>query len=208
MSKSTKTAIILAAILGPIVTAGTVAMHWKDVLTLPAAETQSAEPGKQKPTFKPAPREWSFMTTEIEDVAKDLREERAALEAKRIDLEATSKRIAAEKEELKRVRTELEQLRSEITASVPVLQSTEATNIKNLSKVYATMKPAQAVAILTAMDDLSIVKLLATMKADAVSQIFAEMAHTVGPDGPLAPRVAKLSEQLRLLKKETIAANP
>jgi flagellar motility protein MotE (MotC chaperone) len=182
-------------------------MHWKDVLTLPAP-AESKEPGKEKPTFKPAPREWSFMSTEIEDVAKDLREERAALEAKRQDLEATSRRIAAEKDELKRVRTELEQLRNEITASVPVLQSTETANIKNLSKVYATMKPTQAVSILTAMDDISIVKLLATMKADAVSQIFAEMAHTAGPDGPLAPRVAKLSEQLRLLKKETVAANP
>jgi flagellar motility protein MotE (MotC chaperone) len=200
-------AIIVAAVLGPIVTAGTVAMHWKDILTLPApAESESKEPGK--PVIKPSPKEWSFMSTEIEDVAKDLREERAALEMKRQDLEATSKRIAAEKEELKRVRTELEQLRSEITASVPVLQSTEAANIKNLSKVYATMKPTQAVAILESMDDISVVKLLATMKADAVSQIFAEMAHTAGPDGPLAPRVAKLSEQLRLLKKETVAANP
>lgn len=206
MNKTTRNAILLAAVMGPLTSGAWIAMHWRDILDVPEIVEQG--PGKP-PIAKPRAKEWNFQSEEIEKLAKDLRDERTALDVRSKDLDATEKRIAAEKEELLRLRGDLEQMRDEITKSVPVLQTSEAANVKSLAKVYAAMKPSEAVAVLSGLDDGSIVKMLGTMKADVVGQLFAEMARTTGPDGPMAPRASKLSEQLRLLQKEAPApANP
>jgi flagellar motility protein MotE (MotC chaperone) len=199
VNKSTRTAILLAAVLGPLTSGAWIAMHWREILDVP--EIVEAGPGKPA-IAKPKAREWSFQSDEIEKLAKDLRDERTELETRRKDLDATEKRIAAEKEELTRLKGEIEQMRDDIGRSVPVLQTSETANVKSLAKVYAAMKPAEAVAVLAGLEDSSIVKMLGTMKADQVGNLFAEMARTTGPDGPMAPRAAKLSEQLRLLQKE------
>jgi Mg/Co/Ni transporter MgtE len=88
------------------------------------------------------------------------------------------------------------------------MQASEKTNVRNLSRTYSNMKPTQAVAIISEMTDANIVKILALMKPDIQARILAEMAKT--PDGSvaggsgnatLAPRAAKLSDQLRLFKQ-------
>ena len=58
------------------------------------------------------------------------------------------------------------------------------------------------------MDDIMVVKILATMKPDVVAPIFEEMSKTTGPDGPLAKRAATLSDRLRLLKSLKTASTP
>lgn len=198
MSKATKAAVVLATLLGPAVTGGYLVYRWDDIVHPATVE----EAGPAKTQITPKARAWDYVTQEIDNVARDLREERAELNQRAKDLEAVSKRIAAEREELTRVRAEIEGLRGQITEAVPVLQTTETQNLKSLAKIYATMKPAQAVTILMGMDENSVVKLLSIMKPDAVSQILAEMGSSVGPAGPLAPKAALFSEKLRLLKKE------
>ena len=104
-------------------------------------------------------------------------------------------------------------MRTELTDKTTEMQASEKTNVRNLSRTYSNMKPEQAVAIISEMTDANIVKILSLMKPDIQARILAEMAKTVDTSaagGPatagsviatLAPRAAKLSDQLRLLKQ-------
>jgi len=205
--------ILLAVILGTATAAGVLLLKWPSVTTLPP------EPPATRTKIKSQSRDWDFYTAEIDNLIQELQKERTGYEVKTKDLGAVEMRIAAEKQELLRLREELLRLRGEIekmrdnlTTQTTELLSTEKSNIRNLARSYAIMKPAEAVAILSEMSDANIVKLLATMKADIVAKILGEMAKTKDPTAPadskttLANRAATISDQLRLFKSETTQA--
>jgi len=205
--------ILLAVILGTATAAGVLLLKWPSVTTLPP------EPPATRTKIKSQSRDWDFYTAEIDNLLQELQKQRTTYEVKTKDLGAVEMRIAAEKQELLRLREELLRLRGEIekmrdnlTTQTTELLSTEKSNIRNLARSYAIMKPAEAVAILSEMSDANIVKLLATMKADIVAKILGEMAKTKDPAAPadskttLANRAATISDQLRLFKNETTQA--
>jgi flagellar motility protein MotE (MotC chaperone) len=205
--------ILLAVILGTATAAGVLLLKWPSVTTLPP------EPPATRTKIKSQSKDWDFYTAEIDNLIQELQKERTGYEVKTKDLGAVEMRIAAEKQELLRLREELLRLRGEIekmrdnlTTQTTELLSTEKSNIRNLARSYAIMKPAEAVAILSEMSDANIVKLLATMKADIVAKILGEMAKTKDPSAPadskttLANRAATISDQLRLFKNETTQA--
>jgi flagellar motility protein MotE (MotC chaperone) len=205
--------ILLAVILGTATAAGVLLVKWPSVTTLPP------EPPATRTKIKSQSKDWDFYTAEIDNLIQELQKERTGYEVKTKDLGAVEMRIAAEKQELLRLREELVGLRSEIekmrddlTTQTTELLSTEKSNIRNLARSYAIMKPAEAVAILSQMSDANIVKLLATMKADIVAKILGEMAKTKDPAAPadskttLASRAATISDQLRLFKNDTTQA--
>jgi flagellar motility protein MotE (MotC chaperone) len=205
--------ILLAVILGTATAAGVLLLKWPSVTTLPP------EPPAMRTKIKSQSKDWDFYTAEIDNLIQELQKQRIGYEVKTKDLGAVEMRIAAEKQELLRLREELVGLRSEIekmrddlTTQTTELLSTEKSNIRNLARSYAIMKPAEAVAILSQMSDASIVKLLATMKADIVAKILGEMAKTKDPSAPadskttLANRAATISDQLRLFKNDTAQA--
>lgn len=205
--------ILLAVILGTATAAGVLLLKWPSVTTLPA------EPPATRTKIKSQSKDWDFYTAEIDNLIQELQKERTGYEVKTKDLGAVEMRIAAEKQELLRLREDLLRLRGEIekmrdnlTTQTTELLSTEKSNIRNLARSYAIMKPAEAVAILSEMSDANIVKLLATMKADIVAKILGEMAKTKDPAAPadskttLANRAATISDQLRLFKNDTAQA--
>ena len=205
--------ILLAVILGTATAAGVLLLKWPSVTTLPP------EPPATRTKIKSQSKDWDFYTAEIDNLIQELQKERTGYEVKTKDLGAVEMRIAAEKQELLRLREELLRLRGEIekmrdnlTTQTTELLSTEKSNIRNLARSYAIMKPAEAVAILSEMSDANIVKLLATMKADIVAKILGEMAKTKDPAAPadskttLANRAATISDQLRLFKSENTQA--
>ena len=198
--------ILLAVILGTATAAGVLLLKWPSVTTLPP------EPPATRTKIKSQSRDWDFYTAEIDNLIQELQKERTGYEVKTKDLGAVEMRIAAEKEELLRLRGEIEKMRDNLTTQTTELLSTEKSNIRNLARSYAIMKPAEAVAILSEMSDANIVKLLATMKADIVAKILGEMAKTKDPAAPadskttLANRAATISDQLRLFKNETTQA--
>jgi flagellar motility protein MotE (MotC chaperone) len=150
-----------------------------------------------------APRDWVFWTEEINKLSTDLKEEREALDVRQKQLDDFEKRLAGAREELSKVRAELDSMRREVTDNIPKIEASEKVNIKNLAKTYTAMKPADAVAVMRELDDQSVVKILASMKADVVGTIFQEMAKAKDADGTLAARAARISEQLRLVQNET-----
>jgi flagellar motility protein MotE (MotC chaperone) len=205
--------ILLAVILGTATAAGVLLLKWPSVTTLPP------EPPATRTKIKSQSKDWDFYTAEIDNLIQELQKQRTGYEVKTKDLGAVEMRIAAEKQELLRLREELlrlrgeiEKMRDDLTSQTTELVSTEKSNIRNLARSYAIMKPAEAVAILSEMSDANIVKLLATMKADIVAKILGEMAKTKDPTAPadsrttLANRAATISDQLRLFKNDTAQA--
>ena len=205
--------ILLAVILGTATAAGVLLLKWPSVTTLPP------EPPATRTKIKSQSKDWDFYTAEIDNLLQELQKQRTTYEVKTKDLGAVEMRIAAEKQELLRLRDELlrlrgeiEKMRDDLTTQTTELLSTEKSNIRNLARSYAIMKPAEAVAILSEMSDANIVKLLATMKADIVAKILGEMAKTKDPAAPadskttLANRAATISDQLRLFKNDTTQA--
>ena len=192
---------LLGIVLGIGTTAGVIIMN-ADALT-------SSEPVKQatkQPMPANAPRDWIFWTEEITKLSADLKQEREALDERQKGLEEFEKRLVGEREELRKVRAELDVMRREVTDNIPKIEASEKVNIKNLAKTYSAMKPADAVAVLRELDDPSIVKIFASMKADVVGTLFQEMAKAKDADGTLAVRAARISEHLRLVQNETKTA--
>ena len=143
---------------------------------------------------------WDFWTIEIENLASELKEERARLKKQAELLDQRSARLGAEEQEFAKLRAEIETLRKQITDRVIEISADEAKIIRSLAATYATLTPRAAVAILREMDDGTAVKILSLMKADAAGPIFEEMSRGETGDTPLARRAAQLSEKLRLMK--------
>ncbi|MEA3212874.1 MAG: hypothetical protein QOE70_5931 [Chthoniobacter sp.] len=196
MLKSTWFLALLGIFLGIGTTVGVILMN-KDALVGGGAKKEAKPPSPAN-----APRDWVFWTDEINHLASNLKEEREALDDREKELVQFEKRLVGEREELRKVRTELDGMRREVTDNIPKIEASEKQNVKNLAKTYAAMKPKDAVAVMRELDDSSIVKILASMKADVVGTIFQEMAKAIDSDGTLAMRAARISEQLRLVRNE------
>ncbi|MEI8284778.1 MAG: hypothetical protein WCG52_07280 [bacterium] len=194
--------IIAAVILGIATSAGV--LMWRlPSITASSTPVESHTPSTIKTKITSQSKDWDFYTTEIDNLVNELKTERENYQKKAKDFAAVELRIATEKKELVRIREEIEKMRSELTEKTTEMQASEKTNVRNLSRTYSNMKPTQAVAIISEMSDANIVKILALMKPDIQAKILAEMAKTSDGSGnaTLAPRAAKLSDQLRLLKQ-------
>ncbi len=201
MLKSNWFLALLGIVLGIGTTVGVILLNKDELSAAPARH----EPKPPSPAN--APRDWVFWTDEINKLAANLKEEREALDVREKEVEEFEKRVAGEREELRKVRAELENMRREVVDNIPKIEASERQNIKNLAKTYAAMKPQDAVAVLRELDDPSIVKILASMKADVIGTIFQEMAKAKDTDGTLAVRAARISEQLRLVQSEPKTAS-
>ena len=142
---------------------------------------------------------WDFWTIQMENLASELKEEKARLNKRSEDMDRDKARLDAERQELDRVRTDIQAMRQEIDRVI-MIKADESKNLKTLAQTYTALTPAGAVAIIRELDDVTAVKILSLMKPDAVGSIFETMATTASPDGTLARRAAALSEKLRLIK--------
>ncbi|SCY80618.1 MotE family protein [Desulfoluna spongiiphila] len=135
------------------------------------------------------------------------------LEAKRIALEARAEAIRLEEKKLKELKTELEAtretletLRRQIETSLSRLEAKEKTvneaqrleeekKIKQLVKLYSSMKPKQAAAIVNSMDIVIAERLFMNLKGDVAGKILAYVEKE---------KAARISERLA----ETLADLP
>ena len=143
---------------------------------------------------------WDFWTIQMENLASELKEEKARLHKRSDDMDRDKARLDAERKELDRLRTDIQAMRQEIDDRVIMIKADESKNLKTLAQTYTDLTPAGAVAIIRELDDATAVKILSLMKPDAVGSIFEAMTTTASPDGTLSRRAAALSEKLRLIK--------
>lgn len=158
-----------------------------------AARTKTVEADKPE-----AP--WGFWTIEIENLASELKDQKATMAKREEALRQREDRLNAERQELAKQRQELEALRADIVKNLVVIQADEVRNLKSLVATYASLSPKATLTIFKEMDDTLVVKLLALMKTDVVSPLFEEMSKQAMTDPAMAKRAAQLSEKLRLYK--------
>jgi len=145
-------------------------------------------------------KHWDFWTTEIENLANDLKEERALLKQRSEQLDQREARMQLEVQELEKTRRQIESMRTAIDQRLAEVTAGEAANLKKLAQTYSVLTPKAAVTIFREMDDTMVVKLLALMKPEVVGAIFEEISKQSAADPALAKRAARLSERLRLIK--------
>jgi flagellar motility protein MotE (MotC chaperone) len=149
---------------------------------------------------KRPPKPWDFWTPEVENLAKELVEQKASFATREADLAAREKRILSDSKELEVIRQQIEALRAEIASRITEVQAQELKNIKTLSTTYSKVAPAAAVAIFNEMDAASVTKILSMMKVDLTSAILQEMGRSPGPDNVNAKRAADISQRLRMMQ--------
>jgi hypothetical protein len=150
---------------------------------------------------------WDFWTIDIENLANELKEEKAVVKKREEELNLRDTRIQTEQAELLKQRKELESLRADITSKMTEIQIDELKNLKALAATYSTLTPKACLAIFKEMEDTTVVKLLSIMKPEVVGPLFEEMGRQADTDPALAKRAAALSEKLRLIKAAKTAVN-
>jgi len=171
------------------------------IIAAKAARTKSVEPSKPE-----AP--WGFWTMEIENLASELKEQKAVMKKREDEIAQRDERLNAERLELTKQRQQLEALRIEISNRIVTIQADELRNLKSLVATYSNLTPKATLTIFKEMDDTMVVKLLSQMKTDVVSPLFEEMSKQGVSDPSISRRVAALSEKLRLLKSAQNAPTP
>ncbi len=205
--------IIIAIILGIATSAGVLFWRW------PSIGATAEEPSHAKATtlFKTkaeaGSKNWDFYTGEVENLMKELQEQKATYEKKTKDLGQVEERIGTEKKELLRIQDEIKKMRDEFNSHTAQVQGSEKSNLRTLAGTYSNMKPIDAAAILAQTTETDAAKILSVMKKDAAGKILGEMARMKDPnaeggakDASLAPRAAKITEQIRLLNPEQATA--
>ena len=156
---------------------------------------------------KRPPKPWDFWTPEVENLAKELSEQKAGFATREADLATREKRLDAEAKELDQIRLQIETLRGEIGARITEVQAQELKNLKTLATTYSKVAPSAAVAIFNEMDPASVTKILSLMKVEINSAILQEMGRVPGPDNVNAKRAADISQRLRLVQPAKQPAN-
>jgi flagellar motility protein MotE (MotC chaperone) len=193
---------ILAVVVGLFTGTGTgVYWFWRSAepILAQAAAAQEAE----KPPEPARQKGWDFWTIDIENLATELRGERAKLKAEAEHVAQRSAQIATEQQQLNTLRTQIENLQKEISNKVIQIRTDEKKNIRNLAMTYSNLSPRAAIALIRELDDITVVKILSQMKPDVVGPIFEEMSRITSPEDNLARRAAILSEKLRLMQSES-----
>lgn len=187
---------IVVVLLGLLLGVGTsTGVVWTTAKPL-VRQLASSLASESKPA-RPEPP-WDFWTIEVESLARELKEQKAALKTREEGFAARETRLQAEQRELEKTRKQVEALRDEIASKMIEVQADEAKNLKTLAATYRNLSPKTAVAILREMDEMTVVKILSLMKTDELSALFEEMGKSADP--ALIKRAAQLSERIRLIK--------
>lgn len=138
---------------------------------------------------------WEFQNPELDELVRELRQERDALRKRQQDLAALAERLGVERQEIGVVTQRVASLQADTERALGKVQDQEIANFRRLAKVYTSMSPEGAARVLAEFQDDAIVKLLALMKEAEVAPILENMART---SPAAARRVAQLTDRLRL----------
>lgn len=160
------------------------------------APPHAAVNGTNRPPANVRGPSWEFFNPDLEDMVKELKERKEALDAREKELNVYAARLKSEKEELSQVTRQVEEMRKSVDDSVVRIREDEQGNLKRLAKNYSQMDAAAAASVMNALDDLTLVKVLLFMKEAESAPILTQLAQRGGDAG--AKRIALVSERLRL----------
>ncbi len=140
---------------------------------------------------------WDFTNPEVDQLVKELRQERAAMAERAKQLDELSERLKVEQAELQNATQAVHQLQRDFDLSIVRVKEDETVNLKRLAKVYSAMEPDGATLILKELDEITVVKVLSFMKEDQIAALLTSLARSGGEE---SKRVAAISERLRLIQ--------
>ena len=149
---------------------------------------------------------WKFRNPEFEQWVQDLRQEKAALELRKVQLTEWEKRLQAEHQEISSVTQKVAQLQAEFEKNVVRLKDQEIKNLKRQAKTVSEMSPDAAAKMLDQMTDDDLVRLFSAMKNEQVTLLL----ETLSKQGKAQTRrAAAITERMRhLLPGESSAVTP
>jgi flagellar motility protein MotE (MotC chaperone) len=193
---------MLASLLGALLYLGTTFWELRNLKPAQAATPTPTPAGKKaKPTAHKAAAPtvpklmWDPQNPEVEQLVKELREQKEALATKESGLNELASRLQVERQEIDRVIQEVQRMQTDFEKSLTKVKGDEVGNLKRLGKMYSTMSPDGAAKIIRELDDDSVVKILLPMKEAESAAILEAMAKQGAPE---AKRAAGLSERLRV----------
>lgn len=137
---------------------------------------------------------WQRHNPEVDQLLKEVQTERDYLNKKAAELRELETRLAAERAEINAITQRVAQLQMEFDQTIVRVKEEEAPNLKKLARLYSTMSPEGASAILRELDDMVVVKVMSFMKEDQSAPLLEAMAM----DGETqAKRAATIAEALR-----------
>lgn len=137
---------------------------------------------------------WERHDPEVDQLLKEIKDEKAALEKRSAELRELETRLAAERAEINQITQRVAQLQFDFDQNLVRVKEEEIPNLKKLAKMYTAMSPEGASAIMRELDDLVVVKVMSFMKEDQSAPLLDAMA-TEGE--AQAKRAAAIAEALR-----------
>lgn len=192
----------ITLLLAMLLYAGSTFFFWRTP-DLPKVKKHASDPEAPGPVVVvDRGPSWEFSNPEVDQLVRELRHERAAIAARAKQLDDLAARLKVEQAELQSATQAVHQLQRDFDRSLIKVKDEESTNLKRLARVYATMEPDGATAILRELDESTVVKVLSFMKDDQIAMLMTSLARSGDVE---AKRVAIISERLRLLQA---AKNP
>lgn len=186
------------ALLAMLLYAGSTFFFWRapDLPKPKMVAEDGSVPHPKAPIVDHGPS-WDFSNPEVDQLVRELRQERAALAARTKQLDDLAARLKAEQAELQNATQAVHQLQRDFDRSIVRLKEDESANLKRLARVYSTMEPDGATAIFKQLDEATVVKVLSFMKDEQIANLMTSLARAGENE---AKRVATISERLRLLQ--------
>ena len=188
---------LIICLLGCLTYLGTTAA----VLSSAKFEVEQPEVETEIQKFAPGnDPSWKFRNPEFEQWVNDLRQEKAALELRKVQLGEWETRLQAERQELSTVTQRVAQLQADFDKNVVRLKDQEVKNLKRQAKAVAEMSPDTAAKMVDQMKDEDIVRLFSAMKNDQMNLLL----ETLQKQGKAQARhAAAITERMRLLLPDT-----
>jgi len=183
---------LVASILGLVLYVVTTAMVWKP------APRQDATAGETNADIvaraKTAVPSWEYQNPDADMMIEELKKEKQALDKREKDLNALAERLQAERMEINIVTQSVFRMQKEFDSNIARVTAEEVVNLKKLAKTYAAMSPEGAAVIMKELDDIMLVKILATLKESESAPIIEILG---GQGGTEAKRMALITDRLR-----------
>ena len=177
--------IILLGFLIVKLMAGGILLYMKlPVLPVPVLDSV---PALAEDADSPFASRASLSSQNLGENAEVLERKRAEIDMERRQLERERKQLDALKQEIQAKVAKLSEIQDRIQRQLDEQQTILDNKIKHLIKIYTTMAPKKAAALIEKLDMEIIVELFSTMKGEHVGQILPHVS---------AEKAAKISERL------------
>jgi flagellar motility protein MotE (MotC chaperone) len=123
---------------------------------------------------------WKFRNPEIDQMVSQIKEERYALATREQELKEWEARLAAESREIATVTQAVTKTQADFDKRMLLFTDQQKDNAKREIKLFADMSPDGVVAMLGAMPDDEVARLLYTMKPDVSAAILDAMSKLGG----------------------------